>query len=45
MYPLEKDFRTRLGLAAGAGLGPLGPADGLDGENWAKQEFGGAPLA
>lgn len=44
VYPLEKDFRTRLGLATGAGLGPLGPADGLDGKNWAKQEFGGAPL-
>lgn len=44
VYPLEKDFRTRLGLAAGAGLGPLGPADGVDGKNWAKQEFGGAPL-
>lgn len=44
VYPLEKDFRARLGLAAGAGLGPLGPADGLDGTNWAKQEFGGAPL-
>jgi hypothetical protein len=44
VYPLEKDFRTRLGLAAGAGLGPLGPADGLEGENWARQEFGGAPL-
>jgi hypothetical protein len=28
----------------GSGLGPLGPADGVDGENWAKQEFGGAPL-
>jgi len=44
VYPLEKDFRTRLGLAAGAGLGPLGPADGRDGSHWAKQEFGGAPL-
>jgi hypothetical protein len=44
VYPLEKDFRTRLGLVAGAGLGPLGPGDGLDAENWAKQEFGGAPL-
>jgi len=44
VYPLEKDFRTRLGLAAGAGLGPLGPADGVEGNNWAKQEFGGAPL-
>ena len=44
VYPLEKDFRQRLGLPPGAGLGPLGPGDGLDGENWAKQEFGGAPL-
>ena len=44
VYPLAKDFRTRLGLAAGRGLGPLGPADGVAGNNWAKQEFGGAPL-
>ena len=44
VYPLEKDFRTRLGLSAGAGLGPLGPADGVDGTNWATQEFGGARL-
>lgn len=44
VYPLEKDFRTRLGLAAGAGLGPLGPGDGLEGNTWAQQEFGGAPL-
>jgi hypothetical protein len=44
VYPLKKDFRTQLGLAAESGLGPLGSADGVDGENWAKQEFGGAPL-
>lgn len=44
VYPLEKDFRTRLGLAPGAGLGPLGPADGVEGDTWAAQEFGGAPL-
>ncbi len=44
LYPLEKDFRTRLGLPAGAGLGPLNPADGVDGKNWAKQELGGASL-
>ncbi len=44
VYPLEKDFRDRLGLPKGAGLGPLGPADGVDGKNWAKQEFGEAPL-
>lgn len=44
VYPLEKDFRTRLGLAEGAGLGPLGPADGVDNNMWTEQEFGGAPL-
>jgi hypothetical protein len=44
VYPLEKDFRARLDLPEGAGLGPLGVAEGLDGRNWAKQEFGGAPL-
>jgi hypothetical protein len=44
VYPLEKDFRQRLGLAKGAGLGPLGPADGMDNDTWAQQEFGGAPL-
>ncbi len=44
VYPLEKDFRDRLGLAKGAGLGPLGPADGMDNKTWAEQEFGGAPL-
>ena len=44
VYPLEQDFRDRVGLPKGAGLGPLGPSDGLDGERWATQEFGGAPL-
>jgi len=44
LYPLEKDFRARLGLPVGAGLGPLDPADGVDGKNWAKQELGGASL-
>ena len=44
VYPLEKEFRARLGLPEGAGLGPLGPAEGVDGENWAEQEFGEAPL-
>jgi len=44
VYPLDKDFRDRLGLPKGAGLGPLGPADGVDGKNWAKQELGGASL-
>jgi len=44
LYPLADDFRQRLGLAPGAGLGALGPGDGLDGEVWADHEFGGAPL-
>jgi hypothetical protein len=44
VYPLEKDFRARWGLAPHAGGGPLGPTDGLESETWAQQEFGGAPL-
>lgn len=45
VYEVEKDFRTRLGLPAHSGLGPL-PADaGLEaGASWVEQEFGGAPL-
>lgn len=44
VYPLEKDFRDYLGLHQGAGLGPLDPADGMEKDTWAEQEFGGAPL-
>lgn len=44
VYPLEKDFRSSLGLAADAGRSALGPADGLEKELWAEKEFGGAPL-
>ena len=44
VYPLEKNFRARLDLPEGAGLGPLDVAEGLDAKNWAKQEFGGARL-
>ena len=44
MYPLEKDFRSRLGLAADAGRSALGLADGLESDTWAEKEFGGAPL-
>jgi hypothetical protein len=44
VYPLEKDFRAQLGLAADAGRSALGPADGLEAETWAEKEFGGAPL-
>ena len=42
--PLEKDFRSQLGLAADAGRSALGPADGLEKDTWAEKEFGGAPL-
>ena len=44
VYPLEKDFRSQLGLADDAGRSALGPADGLEAETWAEKEFGGAPL-
>lgn len=44
VYPLEKDFRAQLGVAADAGRSALGPADGWEAETWAEKEFGGAPL-
>ncbi len=44
VYPLQKDFRSRLGLDRSAGMGPLQPTDGIDGESWAREEFGGARL-
>jgi hypothetical protein len=44
VYPIEGDFRERMGLEPGAGLGALDPADGLDAACWAQNEFGGAPL-
>jgi hypothetical protein len=45
MRPLVPDFRARMGLAPGAGLGPLDLSDGLDDATWAAAEFGGAPLS
>ena len=44
LYPLEKDFRKQLGLAADAGRSTLGVADGLEADVWAEKEFSGAPL-
>jgi hypothetical protein len=44
IYPLEKDFRSKLGLSEDAGCSILDPGDGLDEETWAEKEFGGAPL-
>ena len=44
VYPLEKDFRTKMGLSEEAGLGPLDPSEGLDADSWAQREFGDAPM-
>jgi hypothetical protein len=44
VYPLEKDFRIKLGLPADSGPGALKVADGLGADSWAQKEFGGAPL-
>jgi len=44
LYPIESDFRKRMGLRSSAGLGPLSPSDGLETSVWAQNEFGGAPL-
>ena len=44
VYPLDQDFRTKLGLADNSGLGAIKIHDGLDSENWAENEFGNAPL-
>ena len=44
IYPLIDDFRDRMGLDIIAGMGALGPLDGVDSDNWAENEFGSAPL-
>lgn len=44
VYPLESDFRKRMGLSPNAGLGALSPVDGLEADHWAENEFGGAAL-
>jgi hypothetical protein len=44
VYPLQKDFRLRLGLPEGSGMDKLDVAAGIDGGNWAENEFGGAPI-
>ena len=44
VYPLESDFRKRMGLSTDAGLGALSPADGMEADQWAENEFGDAPL-
>ena len=44
VYPIERDFRKRMGLGPNAGLGALSPVDGLEAGQWAQNEFGAAPL-
>ena len=44
LYPLEREFRRRMGVSPDAGLGALGPGEGLETDRWAANEFGGAPL-
>ncbi len=44
VFPLEKDFRTQMGLPDESGLGPLEILAGIDSEKWSEKEFGNAPL-
>jgi len=44
VYPLEADFRQRLGGVEPVVAGALDRAEGLEGDGWAEQEFGGASL-
>ena len=44
LYCLDPQFRSHMALPLDAGAVALGPADGLDGEQWAENEFGQAPL-
>jgi len=44
VYPIEGDFRKRMDLSSDAGLGPLVVGEGVEADDWAEHEFGGAPL-
>jgi len=44
VYPLAADFRALLGILPSLGPPALDPASGMDGPQWAEQEFGGALL-
>lgn len=44
VHILDHDFRNKMGLPRGSGLGPLEIAESLDAEGWADREFGDAPL-
>ena len=44
VYTLDKDFRLKMNLPEGSGLDALELSAGIDGDGWAKNEFGNAPL-
>ena len=44
LYPLRHNFRRLMGVAKGAGKGPLHPGTGIGGKGWGLQEFGAAQL-
>ena len=44
VYPLDQDFRTKIGLPENSGQSALEIHSGLDDEQWAGNEFGKAPL-
>jgi hypothetical protein len=44
VYPLEADWRKRMGVAEPVPLAALEVAQGLEGDAWAAHEFGGADL-
>lgn len=44
VYPLDQGFRIKMGLPENSGLGTLKVDSGIDGEQWATNEFGNAPL-
>jgi hypothetical protein len=44
VYPLDQDFRLKMKLSENSGLGAIELQCGIDGEQWAQNEFGGAAL-
>lgn len=44
VYPLQGDFRQRMGVSPNAGGAALSLTEGLEGDVWAQHEFGNAPL-
>ena len=44
VYPLESDWRARMGIVEPIGPAALEITEGLDGDEWANNEFGGASL-